>query len=441
MRIVVVGAGLAGLTAAELLHNAGCDVIVLEASNRVGGRAYTRSAEFINGQGAEAGAEWVDNVHTRMRALVERFGLRMDDNATTWTAIRRWLFRDGALLGPADLARLDPQLGDELDRLEDFFASVAAGVSDAAHPAQHPQAAHYDSLSAADIVDQLELGELARLFATRNMQGEFAAEPHEVSALFVAQQRALYEAAATPHGEVVAQRIVGGVSGVTAGLASALPQGMIRFGETVDAITIDATGAHVGAGANTYHADQVVLACSLVPLRAVVFDPPLPSELAAAVHGLGYGRVTKTALQYPERVWPAGYATTTGRAQRVYEPTVGHPAESGILMGYTGGEGGTRLADLAESVRMREIELSQREMYPALPPPLGGFSQAWSGLVLFGGSYAVYRPGEITRFWDVLRQPHGCIHFAGEHTATWTGYLEGAVESGETVASRLLANR
>jgi monoamine oxidase len=296
-------------------------------------------------------------------------------------------------------------------------------------------------MSAAVVIEQLELGELARLFATRNMQGEFAAEPHEVSALFVAQQRALYEAAATPHGEVVAQRIVGGVSGVTAGLASALPQGMIRFGETVDAITIDATGAHVGAGANTYHGDQVVLACSLVPLRAVVFDPALPPELATAVHGLGYGRVTKTALQYPERVWPAGYATTTGRAQRVYEPTVGHPAESGILMGYTGGEGGTRLADLAESERMREIELSQREMYPALPPPLGGFSQAWSGLALFGGSYAVYRPGEITRFWDVLRRPHGRIHFAGEHTATWTGYLEGAVESGETVASRLVANR
>ena len=114
MRIVVVGAGLAGLTAAELLHNAGCDVAVLEASNRVGGRAYTRSAEFINGQAAEAGAEWVDNVHPRMRGLVERFGLRMDDNATTWTAIRRWLFRDGALLGPADLARLDPQLATNL---------------------------------------------------------------------------------------------------------------------------------------------------------------------------------------------------------------------------------------------------------------------------------------------------------------------------------------
>ena len=173
----------------------------------------------------------------------------------------------------------------------------------------------------------------------------------------------------------------------------------------------------------------------------MVFDPALPPELAAAVHGLGYGRVTKTALQYPERVWPAGYATTTGRAQRVYEPTVGHPAESGILMGYTGGEGGTRLADLAESERMSEIELSQREMYPTLPPPLGGFSQAWSGLALFGGSYAVYRPGEITRFWDVLRRPYGCIQFAGEHTPTWTGYLEGAVESGETVASRLLANR
>ncbi|MCU1365564.1 MAG: hypothetical protein JWN39_1203, partial [Ilumatobacteraceae bacterium] len=58
----------------------------------------------------------------------------------------------------------------------------------------------------------------------------------------------------------------------------------------------------------------------------------------------------------------------------------------------------------------------------------------------FGGSYAVYRPGEITRHWAALRRPIGRLHLAGEHTATWTGYLEGAIESGETVAARLLAN-
>jgi len=79
-------------------------------------------------------------------------------------------------------------------------------------------------------------------------------------------------------------------------------------------------------------------------------------------------------------------------------------------------------------------------MYPDLPARLAGFSRAWSADPLFGGSYAVYRPGEVTRFWDAVRQPYGRLHIAGEHAATWTGYLEGAIESGETVAARVLAS-
>ncbi|MGZ4725854.1 MAG: FAD-dependent oxidoreductase, partial [Ilumatobacteraceae bacterium] len=69
----------------------------------------------------------------------------------------------------------------------------------------------------------------------------------------------------------------------------------------------------------------------------------------------------------------------------------------------------------------------------------GGFSRAWSSERWFGGSYAVYRPGQVTAFWDVLRRPHGRIWLSGEHVATWTGYLEGAVESGERVASEIHA--
>ena len=124
----------------------------------------------------------------------------------------------------------------------------------------------------------------------------------------------------------------------------------------------------------------------------------------------------------------------------MYEPTATAGGTAGILMAYTGGDGGRRLAALAETERIDAIEHSEREMFPELPARLGGFSRAWSADPLFGGSYAVYRPGEITRFWATLREPCGRLHLAGEHTATWTGYLEGAVESGHTVAARLLAS-
>jgi len=234
----------------------------------------------------------------------------------------------------------------------------------------------------------------------------------------------------------------GGVSSLALALAAGLPPGTIRLGEPIAAVEVfaDGDGVRVETTAGVHEADVVVLATSLHGLRQVQFSPPLGVELDAAIHGLGYGTVTKTALQYPVRTWPGGYATTEGRAQRVYEPTASRAGadDAAILMAYTGGDGGRALAMLSEAERMEAIESSEREMYPGLPPSIGGFSQAWSSEPFFGGSYAVYRPGEITRFWRVLREQHGVIHLAGEHTATWTGYLEGAVESGELVAARLL---
>jgi monoamine oxidase len=394
---------------------------VLEASSRVGGRAMTRHDPFVGGQYAEAGAEWIDAVHERILALIERFGLQLDSHATTWTAVRRWLHRDGELLGPDDLRRVDPLLGPGLQRFEDRLAEIAAGIVDPADPLSHPDATRYDAQSVAELVEALNLSELTRLFVTRNMQGEFAAEPREVSVLFVAQQRAVYERAAARHGHVEARRLLGGVSALADGLAAVLPPGAVRLDHAVSAIVSSSDSVTVKTASAQFSADVVVLATALAGLRDVA--------------------VTKTALQYPSRVWPAGYATTAGFAQRVYEPTADVGGDDPILMAYTGGDGGRELGAVHVSERMRIIEAGEREMYPDLPPALGGFSQSWSAEPRFRGSYAVYRPGEIGRFWDVLRQPHGRIHLAGEHAATWTGYLEGAVESGESVAARLLESR
>lgn len=80
-------------------------------------------------------------------------------------------------------------------------------------------------------------------------------------------------------------------------------------------------------------------------------------------------------------------------------------------------------------------------MHGITDSPLGGWSRAWGAQARYGGSYAVYEPGQVTAYWDVLRRPWGRVHLAGEHVATCTGYMEGALESGDTVADRLLGAR
>ena len=116
-------------------------------------------------------------------------------------------------------------------------------------------------------------------------------------------------------------------------------------------------------------------------------------------------------------------------------------------MSYCGGDGGRRLAGLTESQRIAEIDADIRRIHglgaddaAGGVQTTGAFSRAWSAEPRYGGSYAVYSPGQVTAFWNVLRRPWGRVHLAGEHVATCTGYMEGAVESGETAARRILGD-
>ena len=132
-------------------------------------------------------------------------------------------------------------------------------------------------------------------------------------------------------------------------------------------------------------------------------------------------------------------ATTSLASQRVYEPTADQGGESGVLMAYSGGDGGRRLAVLDETHRIATVGDDLHEMYGIAGAPIGAFSRAWSNEPRYGGSYAAYGPGQVSAHWQILRQPCGPIRLAGEHVASWTGYLEGAVESGERVAREIVA--
>lgn len=412
----------------------GYDVTLIEAGTRLGGRVRTVRAPFGDGQYVESGAEWIDTHHHRMRALLDRHGMGLQGEGQQWTTIRRWLHRDGRLQNPEDLGR---EVYQQLDAFEAIIDDAAMIVDDPENPQRCSAAGELDAVSLNDVAARAGLGELARLFHRRTSQGEFAAEPNEVSLLFAAQQRAISTASGA--GEAVrAHRVVDGIDTLVRHMAADVADS-ISTGEELLAIGHDTGSVTVTTSLRTLHADHVVLACSLVPLRKVHFDPPLPDLLLRAIDELGYGTVTKTAIQFAQRQWPSGYATTQTVSQRIYEPTVDQPGEAGVLMSYAGGDGGRSLAADSETERVIRIEADMREVHGITAASTGAFSRAWSAERRYGGSYAVYRPGQVGAFWEVLRRRYGRIWLAGEHVATWTGYLEGAVESGERVADDIRA--
>lgn len=446
MRVVVVGAGLAGLSAAESLLAGGADVTLIEAEQRFGGRTRTVHAPYVDGQYAESGAEWVDSIHWRMLDLMQRFGIETLGEGMPWTTIRRWVYWNGVRHSGSDIEKLEPNVFAAIEHYEEACEAPAFMIDDPSRPQLHPDAALLDSRSLADLIRESDLGPVGQLFARRNAQGEFASEPDKVSALFVAQQRAFEFSEVARQGiELVSHRVAGGVSHIAQALGAELSEHSrldLKMGHSLTALEQTSEGVIVhGVGPNgmcEVIADQVVLACSLVPLRNVEFRSAMPESLKDAMWGLGYGAITKTAIQFAIREWDSGYGTTDSLSQRLYDPSVDQDGESGIVMSYCGGDGGRDLATQSETERIDAITTDMRKINGMTAPSTGAFSRAWSIEPNFGGAYATYEPGQVTKYWEVLRQPWGRVHLAGEHVATCTGYMEGAVESGRDVADRIL---
>ena len=446
MRCVVVGAGLAGLSAAESLVAGGADVTLIEAEQRFGGRTRTVHDSYIGGQYAESGAEWVDSIHWRMLDLMQRFDIEKLGTGMQWTTIRRWLYWSGVRHVGSDIEKIEPHVFAAIERYEEVCEAPAQLMDDPSRPQLHPDAALLDSRSLADLIRESDLGPVGQLFARRNAQGEFASEPDKVSALFVAQQRAFENLEVRRQGiEMLSHRVSGGVSQIAQALGAELSQHSrltLKLGSALTSVEQTSDGVIVqGVGADgpfEVIADQVVLACSLVPLRNVEFRSEIPAALREAMWGLGYGTITKTAVQFAQREWDTGYGSTDSLSQRLYDPSVDQDGDSGIVMAYCGGDGGRQLALKSETERIESITQDMRTVHQMTSASTGAFSRAWSNEANYGGSYATYEPGQVTKYWDVLRQPWGRVHLAGEHVAACTGYMEGAVESGRDVADRIL---
>jgi len=437
--VVVVGAGMAGLTCALDLRDGGVDVVVLEAGRRPGGRV--RTHVFPDGRWVETGGEWIDTAHTNVHALLDRFGLRtVGDAEPWWEREAGWVDQEG-LLRPSVYA----WGGDEQARAD--FASydlaltvVAEAMPEPGRPDEHPDAAAIDARSAAQLFDELELGAFARFFLTRAIEFEYTCRPAEMSVLFLAQQRAVELHEEARFGDVRSQRVDGGFSRLAQALADEIGD-PVRFGEAVVRIEHREDGVRVTADTGTVvEAEHAVLALPLPPLRQVAVLPAFEGAFGRGVAELGYGAVTKTFV--PAEARPRfPWAVTDRILQRVYDATEDQPGAGCVIDVYVGGDGARDLDHdhPDETDRVHSVAKELDEMAPGLGlAPELGFSRSWTTHPRFGGSFSVWHPGQVTAFWRALREPYGRIQLTGEHVATVCGYVEGAVESGYRVAERIV---
>ena len=398
MRAAVVGAGLAGLVAADELARAGVEVVVLEARSRVGGRVWSQQLE--NGAVVEMGAEFILPGNSAVRALVERFRLGLWDKGMSY-------------------GRRDPRggIGTSHEELAEAVAEVERALAEKA-----------SRLSARDFLERLDIppGACEAILARV-----------EISSANSAERVAADELAGVAHiDDEPAPSIAGGNQRLPLALAELLGPA-VRLESQVGAVHWGDEGVRVLTACGELDADACVIAVPASVLDQIVFDPPLPAPLADALALVTYGHAAKlfvplgspaeptAVMNVPERYWSWTASGAGGQTQPVVSAFAG---SASALAALQVSEGPQRWLDSLEQLR-DDLELD----------PSGALLSSWSDDPWVRAAYSSSPPPAVA---EAVEAPTGPLAFAGEHTAgPHAALMEGAIRSGQRAARSLMRRR
>lgn len=442
-RVIVIGAGLAGLVTAFELARAGHQPVVLEAQGRVGGRVHTLR-DFSPGLYAEAGAMRIPRVHSLVLAYCRHLGIELRPIVTScpeayvYIAGRRRTVAEvkanPALLGfdlaPSEAGKTFEELLGEATR------DVVALFGERGEEALLELAGEFDRCSIRDFLKSRGFSEGAielfglMSFREANMNACISEYLREIVG------RAFEDM----------QEIVGGADRLPLAFFARLKD-QIRLGAHVLAVAQDDHSVSVRyrtrAGTFTELGDYAVCTLPFAVARHVDFVPALSRGKYRAIRELNYNPSTKIAFQVRRRFWERqggiiGGTTTTDLPIRrlIYPSHCSADDDRGVfLASYTWGQDAARWGSLSEEDR---IALALRDVAKIHPEVVTEFevgrSYAWYSDPYAGGAFALFEPGQQKALHDHIVKPEGRIHFAGEHCSLWHAWIQGALESGVRAA-------
>lgn len=436
-RVVVVGAGLAGLACAHELHNAGLGVVVLEARGRVGGRVLSFD-DFVPGRVVEGGGELIGANHPLWVAYAARLGLTFSD--VTEGEGEFPVVLGGRRLSAAESERLWEEMTDALGAMNADALRVNADF-----PWRTPDAEALDARSVRQWIDAQDASPLCRAGLAAQLAADNAVAPERQSylALLACVRAGGFEKYWT---DSEAYRCRGGNAQLARALGAGLGPSRVVTGAPVDLIERTAGGARVRcADGREWACDDVVLAVPPSAWGNVRFEPALPADLAPQM-GCAVKRLSKVRTRFWEGDGLAPDMMTDGEVSMTWDGTDGqHGSEPGgaaCFTAFSGGPGAERLHASDAAGRDRLYDQSIGAVYPGYRASLADSRQMdWPGDAWTRCGYSFPAPGEVTRLGPRLAAPQwgGRLHLAGEQACIkFVGYMEGALQSGVRIARRIV---
>ena len=464
-RIAIVGAGIAGLTAALTLQDAGVVSTVYEASNRIGGRMFSATSIWADNQVTEWCGELIDSTHETIIGLARRFGLPLDD-FLGYAGLRDTYKFFGRYYGVEQVYRdwsrdVQPALAKDLE---------AAGET-TTYDKFTAEGWKLDQMSVAEWIDsRVAGGRKSSIGALLDVAYaiEYGADTTDQSALNVVYLLGGNEQ--TDAGDAFdvfglsdeRYHIRGGNQQLPARIARHL-RSPVQLGMRLTSIARKSDGAYALTfqGAPPVTADLVVLAIPFAVLRHVDYgEAGFDARKNTAIQELGRGQNGKLQLQFSSRYWREpgpwpgrgnGFSYTDEGYQNTWEVSRRQPGASGILNNYTGGSVTAAKATKAPFATAADpsVQEDAETFLRVLEGVFPGGTAKWNGRASsslpaldenLGASYSYWRVGQYTSFagYEGVRQ--GNIFFAGEHCSVdYQGYMEGGAAEGVRAAREILA--
>jgi monoamine oxidase len=418
-KVIIIGAGFAGLAAAYQLQQRKIDFVILEARNRIGGRVFSHTIDEAEKLVIELGGEWVGKSHKRMIELCDRFKLKLFDNYFNTRLIYKGKYFEKDKWGfstvwekkfeqlKADYHKLTDAGAKKLDKIDWWRYLVNNGCDG-------------DDLEFRELMDSTDFGESLRHVSAYAALGEYA-ESNDTNEMDL--------------------KIEGGNSQLAFAFRDAIGADKIMLQHKVKKIEQGATVKVTCEDGKLFEGDQIICTVPTISAKKINWVPALPADMQLAMNELQYARINKNAMLYANRFWKDEsfdlVSDTPGHY--FYHGTKNQPSAKGVLISYS-------IGDKAPVIKAQSDEWKADMINMSLKPGFGDTKQYlekqvdyyWGEDQYSMGAYAMYGVGQWFGIMPVLQQSFMRTHFAGEHLSdAWQGFMEGAIETGEAAAAKI----